>query len=507
MGDVKRAGKVPRFVIEQAARTRLKRIGVIDVGSNSIRLVVFDGMARSPAYFYNEKVLCGLGAHLSETGRLSRDGWASAIAALRRFAALAERMDLSGMIAVATAAVREAADGPAFCEQVRRETGLMLHVASGGEEARLAAKGVLLGWPRAEGLVCDIGGASMELAHLVRGEIGDCATSPLGPLKLADQPDEAAVAKAVKKGVKALRKAVPGPAPRLFLVGGSWRAIARLDMERVGYPLKVLHGYSPPAPQLQETLAWIREQDQGRMSAITGTSTARLSLVPLAAQVLAELVRRVEPGRITISGYGLREGLLYRQMPEEMRALDPLIEACRHHETATARSPGFGEALYRWLLPLYPDRRSDELRLIRAACLLHDVNWRAHPDYRAELCLESVMRANFAGVNHAERAFLGFALFNRYKATGPADDAGRYASLMDPTSAAEAVVLGRAMRLGAMLSGSTPGVLEFARLGVEGKRLVLALDPPAHVFAGDAVERRLAALAGRLGLEGSVALV
>jgi exopolyphosphatase/guanosine-5'-triphosphate,3'-diphosphate pyrophosphatase len=504
--EVMRAGKVPRFDLEAAAKARLKRIGVIDVGSNSVRLVVFDGMARSPAYFYNEKVLCGLGAGLAETGRLSRDGWLRAMAALRRFAALARRMELSGLIAVATAAVREARDGPAFCDQVQQETGLQLHVASGAEEARLAAKGVLLGWPRAEGLVCDMGGASMELAHLVRGEIGDTATSPLGPLKLADLPDEAGRAKTIRKEVKTLRRAVPGPAPRLFLVGGSWRAIARLDMERTGYPLKVLHGYAPPIPQLLATLDWIRAQDQSRMSAMTGTSPARLSLVPLAAQVLAELVRRVEPGRVTVSAYGLREGLLYRQMPEAMRALDPLIEACRHMEAASARSPGFGDALFQWLAPLYPERPSDETRLVRAACLLHDINWRAHPDFRAELCFESVMRANFAGVNHAERAFLGLALLNRYKAFDSGDELGRYAPLIRPDMAAEAVVLGRAMRLGAMLSGSAMGVLEQTRIAVEGKRLRLTLVGPTRDFAGEAVERRLVALASRLGLEGEVIL-
>jgi exopolyphosphatase/guanosine-5'-triphosphate,3'-diphosphate pyrophosphatase len=504
VGEQQRAGKVPRISLDELAKVRLKRIGVIDVGSNSVRLVVFDGMARSPAYFYNEKVLCGLGAGLAETGRLSREGWARAAAALRRFAALARRMELSGLIAVATAAVREARDGPAFCDQVQRETGLVLHVASGGEEARLAAKGVLLGWPRAEGLVCDMGGASMELAHLVRGEIGDTATSPLGPLKLADIPDEAARLKTIKKEVKALRKAVPGPAPRLFLVGGSWRAIARLDMERVRYPLKVLHGYAPPALQLMETLAWIREQDQARLSALTGTSAARLSLVPLAAQVLAELLRRVEPGRVTVSAYGLREGLLYRQMPEAMRALDPLIEACRHMEALAARAPGFGEALFDWLAPLYPGRGAEELRLIRAACLLHDINWRAHPDYRGELCFEEVLRANFAGVNHAERAFLGLALLNRYKANASGDEVGPYAPLITAERVNEAVVLGRAMRLGAMLSGSAMGVLEHARLAIEGRRLILALAGPAQDFAGEAVERRLAALASRLGLEAAL---
>jgi len=498
-------GRLPRHWLDPE-RARLQRIGVIDVGSNSVRLVVFDGMARSPAYFYNEKVLCGLGAGLGETGRLSPEGRVKALAALRRFAALARQMELSGMIAVATAAVREAEDGPAFCDRVQAETGLQLHVASGSEEARLAASGVLLGWPDGDGLVCDMGGASMELARIHGGEIGASATSPLGPLQLADLADEEKRDKAIKKGVKALRRAVAASTPRLFLVGGSWRAIARLDMERTGYPLKVLHGYEPPIPQLAETLKWIRAQDQASMSAMTGTSTQRLSLIPLAARVLAELLRRVEPERVAVSAYGLREGLLYRQMPEPMRLLDPLIEACRHMEEASARFPGFGEALYGWLQQLYAGRPAREQRLILAACLLHDVNWRAHPDYRAELCFESVTRANIAGVDHAERVFLGLALLNRYKAVAPVEEVRRYGGLLPPERAADAAVLGRAMRLGSMLAGPSAAALAQATLTVEEPRVVLTLNGAAREFAGEAVERRLQTLADRLGRPWEIAI-
>jgi exopolyphosphatase/guanosine-5'-triphosphate,3'-diphosphate pyrophosphatase len=498
--------ELPRLRPEEVATGRLKRIGVIDVGSNSVRLVVFDGMARSPAYFYNEKVLCGLGAGIGETGRLSPEGRARALATLRRFTALAGGMELSGLIAIATAAVRGASDGPGFCDEVERETGLQLHVASGSEEARLAAMGVLLGWPGADGLVCDMGGASMEVAHLSGGEIRASATSPLGPLQLADIPDPARREKAIRKGVKALRKAVPAPGQRLHLVGGSWRAIARLDMERVGYPLKVLHGYSPPVPQLLETLRWIPTQAQPTLSALTGTSAARLSLIPLAGEVLAEIVRRLEPACISVSAYGLREGLLYRQMPEAMRRLDPLIEACRHMEAAAARAPGFGAALDAWLGPFYADRPPDERRLILAACLLHDVNWRAHPDFRAELCFESVTRANVAGIDHADRVFLGLALVNRYKSIAPVEEVEHCRGLLSPARAAEAAVLGRAMRLGAMLSGSSTGALEHAALARSGGRLVLALRGPGRAFAGEVVERRLQSLAERIGCKAEIVL-
>jgi exopolyphosphatase/guanosine-5'-triphosphate,3'-diphosphate pyrophosphatase len=232
----------------------------------------------------------------------------------------------------------------------------------------------------------------------------------------------------------------------------------------------------------------------------------RLSLVPMAAEVLAELIRRIEPGSVAVSAYGLREGLLYRQMPESMRLLDPLIEACRHMEAAAARSPGFGAALHQWLTPLYPDRTPAEDRLMLAACLLHDVNWRAHPDYRAELCFESVTRANIAGIDHAERVFLGLALLNRYKAVAPAEEVSRYSGLLTPERTADAAVLGRAMRLGAMLSGATMGVLEQSRIAREDGGLRLTLSGPAREFAGETVERRLQALAARLDCSAEIVL-
>ncbi|MFT3972394.1 MAG: Ppx/GppA family phosphatase [Amaricoccus sp.] len=479
---------------------------MVDVGSNSVRLVVFDGMVRSPSYFYNEKVLCGLGRGLGDTGRLNPEGRERAMAALRRFAALAARMRLSGMIAVATAAVRDASDGPEFCDAVERETGLQLQVASGSEEARLSAAGVLLGWPRANGLACDMGGASMELAGLSNGEIGACATAALGPLQLADIADREKREKTIRRRVKALRKSVDGEAPQLFLVGGSWRALARLDMERVNYPLKVLHGYEPPVAQLVETCRWIQSRDQAAMAAMIGTALQRVPLLPLASEVLVEVLRRIEPARVIVSAYGLREGLLFRQMPEALRTLDPLIEACRHLEQVAARCPGFGDALFAWLQPFYATRPAADLRLVQAACLLHDINWRAHPDYRAELCFESVIRANFAGLDHSERLFLGLALLNRYKASAPVDEVRRYGDLLPPERVVEASVLGRAMRLGAMLSGSAIGVLENAALAMEDDRLVLTLTGEAWSFAGEAVERRLQTLAARLGCAAEVVM-
>ncbi|MEL7151075.1 MAG: Ppx/GppA family phosphatase, partial [Pseudomonadota bacterium] len=330
----------------------LSRVGVVDVGSNSVRMVVFDGAARSPAYFFNEKVMAGLGGGMAETGRLNPEGRDRALQAIKRFQRLADAMGIAPLTAVATAAVREATDGPDFCDEVERETGLKLWVIEGPEEAHLSAQGVLLGWPDATGLVCDIGGSSMELAELVQGEVGTCLSSKLGPQRLKTvKGGKKGRKKAIQSGVSELVSAIGHTGDRLYLVGGSWRAIARIDMDRRGYPLSVLHEYRMSRKGLYATIQHIEDTPTDALRARTGIGESRMSLVPIAAQVLKELVRALKPKDIIVSGYGIREGMLYQQMPQKLRDRDPLIEACRFAEAKDARMPGFGRRLYEFVLP------------------------------------------------------------------------------------------------------------------------------------------------------------
>ena len=261
-------GPFGRPLFNDASSRALARVGVVDVGSNSVRLVVFDGAARSPAYFYNEKIMCGLGAGLGQTGHLNPDGRKRALAAMIRFKALADGMGISPLTAVATAAVREATDGDDFRRDVLRETGIPLYVIDGEEEARLSAQGVLLGWPGSYGLVCDIGGSSMELPEINGGEVGKRVTSPLGPLKLRDIKGGRKGRRAhIKQVIDGLSDQMGPQNNRLFLVGGSWRAIARIDMERRGYPLHVLHVSRMTSKGINATIDYIRAHDADELRA------------------------------------------------------------------------------------------------------------------------------------------------------------------------------------------------------------------------------------------------
>tara|TARA_R110002110_G_scaffold20396_8_gene82886 strand:+ start:1450 stop:3036 length:1587 start_codon:yes stop_codon:yes gene_type:complete len=495
-------------LFEDPRARALARVGVVDVGSNSVRLVVFDGAARSPAYFYNEKIMCALGAGMAETGHLSPQGRRRALSAMRRFKKLADGMGLTELTVVATAAVRDASDGRDFCDEVRRDTGLRIWVIDGKEEARLSAQGVLLGWPGAYGLVCDIGGSSMELAEISGGRVGRRVTSQLGPLKLRDLKGGRKGRDAhIKEVMQGLNTRMGLQRDRLFLVGGSWRAIARIDMFRRGYPLHVLHEYRMTPRDVRATVKFIRNADLDALRATCGVSSTRMALVPYAAEVLSRLVKSFRPKDIALSSYGIREGMLYEQMPQRLRDRDPLIEACRFAEAKDARMPGFGKTLNNFILPLYKSAPGPRKRLIKAACLLHDVSWRAHPDYRAEVCFDNATRANLGGLKHSERIFLGLALLHRYSNKRENTRFADLYQMIGEKDRSDAEILGKAMRFGAMLWVNSDTDHCELRWFPQKKLLQFRMTSGVQPLMGEVAEARLASLAGSLGAAVEVKII
>ncbi len=499
------SGPFGRPLFDDPSARALSRVGVVDVGSNSVRMVVFDGAARSPAYFFNEKVMCGLGKGLAETGRLNPEGRQRAVAALRRFALLAKGMGIGPLTVVATAAAREAEDGLEFQAEVLRETGLRLWVVDGKEEARLSAQGVLLGWPEASGIVCDIGGNSMELAQIGEGQVGTRVSTQLGPFRLARVSDNAKKRAAhIDEVLAEAQKTLQSEGQRIYLVGGSWRVIARLDMERRKYPMTVLHEYRMMPNDLLETLDWLAKADLEDLRARTGTSNARMELVPLACEVLRELITILKPSEIDVSSYGIREGLLYEQMPKRLRARDPLIEAARLVEKTMSRIPGFGKKLYEFLVPLFPDATPERTRLIKVACLLHDTTWRTHPDYRAEACFDNVTRANLGGLDHPGRVFLGLSLLHRYKNSRAGSRMEPLFALLTEAELRDAEVLGKAMRFGAMFAVSDPS--DVARLvwNAEANLLELQLTRNGRGLFGEVAQARFTSLVSAMKAEAAI---
>ena len=478
------------------------RYGVIDIGSNSIRLVVFDGLRRAPLPLFDERVMCGLGRDLRETGRLDPAGVERALASLERFERLLRAMGAARFDAVATAAVREAEDGGAFVAEVERRCGLRVRVLSGAEEAETAALGVLSGMPDADGVMGDLGGGSLELARLAGGAAAERATLPLGPLSLLT------AAGGGRRGARRIIDEALAELPWLdaargrafYAVGGNWRALARAHMAQAGYPLRVIHHYRLRRSEVAEVAGLIARQSGGSLAGIDGVSSRRVDLMPLAALVMERLLAAAAPREVVFSALGLREGLAYARLDERLKGEDPLLSAARDIAARAARFPQRGEELAAWTDGLFPEESAGERRLRRAACLLSDVGWRTHPDYRAEHASAEALRARALRADHGERAFLALAVFGRYASRAASGELRAVERLLGEEAARRARVLGLALRLGEALCGGAPGTLGRFALEPRGGFLRLTCRPRDRGMAGEVVTRRFEALAALMGL-------
>jgi exopolyphosphatase/guanosine-5'-triphosphate,3'-diphosphate pyrophosphatase len=483
-----------------------RQAAVIDLGSNSVRLVIYRIEGRALWTVFNEKALAGLGRGLPQTGRLSSEGVAEALTALRRYKAVLQGWDQAELFAAATAAVREASDGPEFLRRIRDEVGLDVKVLSGEMEARYGALGVLAGAPASEGVVGDLGGSSLELTPVAGGRAGPGVTLPLGPFALgAPKPLNLDAAR------KQVEAKLAGVADRfksqpLHAVGGSWRNLALLHMAISGYPLHVTHLYEMTRNEALEVARFAARQSRQSLERIQGLSKKRFDTLPYAALVLETLVERLEAPMVVTSAYGVREGMLFDAMSPADQAADPLLAGCDALSRVRGLSFELGEALEYWLKPAFsalPQVFGDRDPILTgAACRLADLGARLHPDHRADVVFEQVLRAPIAGMNHAERAFLACAIFSRYTAATTTPEANVVSRLLTSERRQRARALGAAIRLGCDLSGRNGRLLDKARLSIRDDRLHLTASPGWNdLLLGEQAAKRAATLAGILRLK------
>ncbi len=482
-------------------------MGVVDIGSNSVRLVVYEGLTRSPTPIFNEKVLAGLGREVQSTGLLAADAVDKALASIRRFRALCDRMAVGKVLAIATAACRDAKNGKAFVAEAERLCGVKIEVLSGKREAELSALGVVSGFHKPDGIVGDLGGGSLELTEVHGHRTKGGMTLPLGGLALQDISS-----KSIKKAEKIVEKALgktglldKGKGRGLYAVGGTWRALARLHMWQHGYPLHVMQGYVIPAKEAYEFSSLVHRVDPETLSRIEVVTDARRPLLSYAALVLENLVRIAKPKDVIFSALGVREGLLYSLLSAKEREKDPLIAAASELNLLRSRSPDHGEELMAWtdrfMASSGLDETADERRLRHAACLLADIGWRAHPDYRGEQSLNIIANAAFVGVDHPGRTFIALAVFFRHVGLVEDELSPRLRELASTRVLDRARVLGAALRVAYLVSASTTGVLPKTPMMVERGQLVLRFDNGFAALAGERVFARLRQLARLIGRE------
>ena len=483
-------------------------IAVVDVGSNSVRLVVYDALRRSPSPIFNEKVLCGLGKGVALTGYLAEDGIERALSELARFKALCELIGVVRIFAVATAAAREAKNGPQFIADAEKALGTHIEVLTGKEEARYAAHGVLSAIPDADGIVGDLGGGSLELVDVKNGRIGKGITLPLGPLRLIDMSggNLAKARKIIDESFAEAKLLSALDGRSFYAVGGTWRNLGRLHMEQVKYPLHVLHHYTIERNTAESVSGLVAGLSPATVRDIAAVSKSRAETLPLGALVLQRLIDLAHPRDITISVFGVREGLLFERLKPAKQETDPLLSAAWDFARRYARSPEHERELCDWTDRLFGNdllpETKPERRLRHAACLMADIGWRAHPDYRGQRAFNMISQGSFVGVDHPGRIFLGLAVFYRYEGPGNARAPADLRRLVSEHDLRRAEILAAAMRLAYVITAAMPKVLPKVKLEL-GNGNVLQLTFPRQFASlmGERVEKRFRELATMLGLE------
>jgi exopolyphosphatase / guanosine-5'-triphosphate,3'-diphosphate pyrophosphatase len=480
------------------------RYAVVDLGSNSVRLVVFEGETRNPSAIFNEKAVLRLGRGLQETGRLNDEAVAQALLVMNRYHALAHAMGALCFEVLATAAVRDAENGREFVADLSaRMPGVPIRILTGAEEAGLSATGVLCGIPAADGILADIGGGSLELVGLREGVALQAETLSLGVIRLAERAGYDVVkARAVAEAdLTTVPWLAQGDGRDLYVVGGTWRALAHIHIEQTGYPLKIVHHYTIAREEARDLAGLIAAAPRRTLERMPGVPRRRIDDLPFAALVLRRLLRATGARRVVFSANGLREGWYMRHVPEEVRQQDAMLAAARELGERLGRHPNLPPALCAWSAPLFAPEDDDARRMREAACWLSDIGSHEHPDYRAEQAFLRVLRQPGVALDHHARAFLATVLALRYDADLDAPFLQPARMLLDPVSLRRAECLGIAFRLAYTLSGGTPDLLAAGTLRRENGALSLELREASGVFAGESVTRRLERLAEVLGLE------
>jgi len=504
-------------IMFREAQGRLKvgqPIAIIDIGSNSVRLVAYEGLTRAPTPIYNEKVLCGLGRNVATTGRLPDDAVERALQALARFRVLCDTMGVAEIRVLATAAARDASNGPAFLAAAEQALNCHVELLSGAREAQLSALGVISGFYPADGVVGDLGGGSLELVDVVGSTVGEGITLPLGGLALQDLSGGSP--KKAQRIIREMLARAPDQLEKLrdrtfYAVGGTWRALARLHQAERNYPLHVMHGYTIGPDDSLDFLKMVERVDSQTLKDIESVSEARRPLLTYGAMVLEEIIRLGQPKEVAVSALGVREGLLYERLDEEAQKLDPLISAANDLNLLRSRSPRHGEDLWEWtdrfVQTLGLPESEAERRLRHAACLLADIGWRAHPDYRGEQSLNLIAYGAFVGIDHPGRAYLALAVFFRHEGLSAETASPRLKSLAGPRLVERARLLAALMRIAYPISVAMAGVLPRAPLVVKGNQIVLQLPQDMRALASERLANRLKQLTKIVNLDARIEIV
>ena len=475
------------------SKTHSQKIGVLDIGSNSIRLVIYKDMNRVPISVFNEKVLCRLGEELEKTGRLSKAGCRIAIDNIARFTKLVKRIKLSEFHVIATAALREAINGSEFAAELQRRFDFRINILSGESEATLSALGVLSAFPNLDGVIADLGGGSLELINIENGTIHDRISLPLGSLRLRTLQDcnPSSLMLIIKNELSRVSWISKFNKRPVFAVGGSWRNLARMHMSANEYPLRIIHGYKIASPSFILFLEKITHSSLEELEAMGGVSKKRIRETTISAGILKSLLEFGKNDCIIFSAFGIREGCIFKNLSSEEQKIDPLLLNCEKIASSTRRFTLTSNELENWALPLFKDLDKHNRRLLKAACILSDFAWVDHPSYRAEQAFLRILRFPAIGLTHDDRVFLALTILVRYGGSLSDLELEKWNEVISRERLDIALKIGAAIRLGITLSAGLDGVLQQIEMVKNKKIITIRYAPEVILISREVITQKI----------------
>jgi len=430
------------------------RLAVIDIGSSMVRLVIYDNGAY-PHLFLNHKVWCLLGKHKGK-GQfvLAEDRMDRAASAIEWFLWVCKQSGVSTVLAVASSAVRDADNGVEFVERIRQDYGLRIEIIEGSAEAELAAKGALTSVPDSNGLVVDLGGGSLDICL---SNLSKHASLPLGVLTLqALSKKNPRKAEAVmREGLQRVKWLKNGVGQDLVAIGSGMRSIAKLHMAENAYPMRILHDYRIDR---LEAIDFCEQFMKGKVSRrLPGMTRAWREILPYRAAALSALLKETDAERVRFASFGLREGVLFSQLENDVMGGDPLLSFAKDMAERDGRGSGYGAHLAKWASGILPDV---ELRLLQVATLFSEVGWREQAAYRAQGAFEMIYGGSFVAVGHRNRARLALMVYFRHENKMMPGMAARVKGVVTKEEIEQAKVVGALLHLASLLDPGAQGLLD-----------------------------------------------
>jgi len=387
-------------------------VGLIDIGSNTVRLCIYKGNMRNPDVLYNKKFFCGLGEYRPGTKEITKESEKKCVNSIIFFNSILDEIKTNQNIAICTAAIRNASNRKQIVKQISKVFKGKVITLLGSEEAELAAKGVIAAIPNACGTMIDMGGGSIELASIDKNKLNKIKSFPLGILNFEQKDKE------VKNFIKEL-STKHKLQKNFYLIGGTFRSIARCFIYFNEMPLNEIHQLKINKTHFKSLQSKISTLNYEQLSKVPKISIDRVKHLHIALKVIDQIFSNTQCETLIYPRYGIREGYIYSKLPKKLQNQDPTEISLNLIAKNRCRFLLFNQRSFNWIEKKYLQFKNkklsdDRLRVLKLACQISDLGWEQGSKNRAQYALSSILNLPLIGIGYNEKILIGYLIYLRH---------------------------------------------------------------------------------------------